>query len=62
MLEMVRSEETLADIPIIFLTGRADPETVKKLVALKPDGYLVKNLKPAQIKQKIDDYFEKKIL
>ena len=62
VLEMVRSEETLADIPIIFLTGRADPETVKKLVALKPDGYLVKNLKPAQIKQKIDDYFEKKIL
>ncbi len=62
VLEMVRSEETLADIPIIFLTGRADPETVKKLVSLKPDGYLVKNLKPAQIKQKIDDYFEKKIL
>ncbi len=59
VLEMIRSEETMADIPIIFLTGRADPETVKKLVALKPDGYLVKYLKPVQIKQKIDQFFEK---
>ena len=59
VLEMMRSEEVFADIPIIFLTGRADPETVKKLIALKPDGYLVKGLKPAQIKQKIDEYFER---
>ncbi len=59
VLEMIRSEETMADIPVIFLTGRADPETVRKLVALKPDGYLVKGLKPGEIKEKIDDYFEK---
>lgn len=59
VLEMMRSEETFADIPIIFLTGRADMETVKKLVALKPDGYMVKYLKPAQIKQKIDEYFKR---
>ncbi len=60
VLEMTRSEDALADIPIIFLTGKADPETVKKLVSLKPDGYLVKYLKPAQIKQKIDAYFDNK--
>lgn len=59
VLEMLRSEEALADIPIIFLTGKTDPETVRRLVALKPDGYLVKYLKPSQIKQKIDDYFER---
>ena len=59
VLEMLRSEEALADIPIIFLTGKTDPETVRRLVALKPDGYLVKCLKPSQIKQKIDDYFER---
>lgn len=61
VLEMIRSEDTLSDTPVIFLTGRSDPETVKKLVALKPDGYLVKDLKPAQIKQKIDEYFRKRI-
>lgn len=60
VLEMIRSEETLSDIPVIFLTGRSDLETVKRLVALRPEGYLVKNLRPAQIKHKIDEFFEKK--
>ncbi len=57
VLEMIRSEDALSDTPVIFLTGRADLKTVKKLIALKPEGYLVKNLKPAEIKQKIDEYF-----
>ena len=60
VLEMIRSEETLADVPVIFLTGRTDLETVKKLIALKPEGYLAKYLKPEEIKQKIDAYFQKK--
>ena len=60
VLEMIRSEDALSDTPVIFLTGRSDPETVKKLVALKPDGYLVKDLKPEQIKQRVDEYFGKK--
>ena len=59
VLEMIRSEDALSDTPVIFLTGRSDPETVKKLVALKPDGYLVKDLKPEQIKQRVDEYFGK---
>ncbi|MEZ3435420.1 MAG: response regulator [Lachnospiraceae bacterium] len=61
VLEMIRSEETFADVPVIFLTGRTDSETVKKLIALKPDGYLVKNLKPAEIKRKIDSFFKDNI-
>ena len=60
VLEMIRSEDIFAGIPVIFLTGRTDPATVKKLVALKPDGYLAKYLKLEEIKKKIDAYFEKK--
>ncbi len=60
VLEMIRSENSLAGISVIFLTGRTDPETVRKVIALKPDGYLAKYLKPEEIKKKIDDYFEKK--
>ncbi len=60
VLEMIRSEEDFSNIPVIFLTGRTDPATVKKLVLLKPDGYLAKYLKPGEIKQKIDAYFQKK--
>lgn len=60
VLEMVRSEKTFAEIPVFFLTGRTDPETVKKLVSLKPDGYLAKYLKPEEIKKKIDAFFKNK--
>lgn len=59
-LEMIRSDQALADIPVIFLTGRSDPESVQKVKSLKPAGYLLKNLEPAAIKENIDAFFEKK--
>lgn len=59
VLEMIRSEEEFADIAVIFLTGRVDRESVKKVMSLKPSGYLSKNLKPEEIKKNIDDYFQK---
>ena len=58
-LEMLRSEQSFAEIPVIFLTGRSDPEAVKALLALRPAGYLLKYLKPAEIKEKIGAFFEK---
>lgn len=58
-LEMLRSEKAFADIPVIFLTGRSDPDVVRALLALKPAGYLLKYLKPADIKQKIDELYQK---
>ncbi|MCI8293233.1 MAG: response regulator [Hespellia sp.] len=60
VLEMIRSEKEFADIPVIFLTGRVDKESIQKVVALKPEGYLPKYLKPADIKKNVDKYFEKK--
>ncbi|MBD5458100.1 MAG: response regulator [Lachnospiraceae bacterium] len=60
VLEMIRAEEDFADIPVFFLTGRVDRESVQKVVALKPAGYLVKTLKPAEIKKGIDDFFAMK--
>lgn len=58
-LEMLRSETEFADIPIIFLTGKGDPALAKTLLSLKPAGYLLKHLKPEEIKSKIDAFFEK---
>ena len=58
-LEMLRSEPSFADLPVIFLTGRSDPEVVRALLSLKPAGYLLKYLKPAQIKEKIEGFFAK---
>jgi len=58
-LEMLRSEKAFAGIPVIFLTGRSAAEVVRALLALKPAGYLLKYLKPADIKQKIDELYQK---
>lgn len=60
VLEMLRSDEEFANISVIFLTSRGDPETVKKVMELKPDGYMLKYLKPVEIKNRIDMYFQKK--
>jgi hemerythrin-like metal-binding protein len=60
VLQMIRSEESFANLPVIFLTGRTDPESVKKVISLKPEGYLSKYLKHDEIKSKIDKFFERK--
>lgn len=59
-LEMLRSDEAFADIPVIFLTGRRDPQSMIQVMPLKPAGYLLKNSKPDEIKKEIDAFFEKK--
>ena len=58
ILEMIRSEKDFADIPVIFLTTRDDHESVKKVLALKANGYLLKYLKPTEIKKRIDEFFK----
>lgn len=57
VLEMIRSEQEFAKIPVFFLTSRVDKEGVQKVMPLKPEGYLLKSLKPEEIKKNIDDYF-----
>lgn len=60
ILQMIRSEVAFADVPVIFLTGRNDKESIDKIIPLKPAGYFLKSLKIAEIKKNIDDYFAKK--
>lgn len=60
VLEMIRSENDLADIPVIFLTNKNDRESVCKVTALKPEGYLLKTMEPALIVKAIDNFFDKK--
>ena len=59
VLEMIRAEEDFANIPVIFLTSRVDKESIKKVLALKPAGYLSKSLDPLDVKKEINKYFEK---
>lgn len=59
VLEMIRAEEDFANVPVIFLTGKNDRESVMKVSPLKPEGYLLKTMEPWQIVQAIDEFFEK---
>lgn len=41
-LEMIRADEDLQDIPVLFLTAVNDRENVEAVLKLKPAGYLLK--------------------
>ena len=41
-LEMIRSDEDLGDMPVIFLTGVNDKKHLENVLKLKPAGYLLK--------------------
>ena len=58
VLEMIRSEHDFADIPVMMLTNKGDKETIMQVMALKPQGYLLKSMEPSQIITSIDDFFE----
>lgn len=57
MLAMLRSEKETMDIPVIFLTGRGDTESIQMVMALKPSGYLLKTKPKEYIKKAIDGFF-----
>ena len=57
VLEMIRSETDFSDVPVIFLTGKDDRESVLSIMDLKPDGYLLKTLPPEQIVESVDKFF-----
>ena len=59
VLEMIRAEKEFSDMPVIFLTSKDDKESVMQVMALKPEGYLLKTQEPAKIIQAIDEFFEK---
>jgi CheY-like chemotaxis protein len=59
-LEMIRSEREFADIPVIFLTGKQDRESIMQVMGLGPAGYLLKTMKPEEVKKYVDRFFAKK--
>jgi len=60
VLEMIRSETKVDRVPVMFLTGKGDRESVLKVLALKPEGYLLKSLNREQILTSVSEFFEKK--
>lgn len=58
-LEMLRNEPVTSKIPVIFLTSKDDAQTVKSLIALRPQGYLLKNQPKDYTLRVIEEFFVK---
>ena len=59
VLEIIRTETEFSDVPVIFLTSKDDRESVMQVMALKPEGYLLKTMEPARIIAEVDAFFER---
>ncbi len=57
VLEMIRSDADLSNIPVMFLTGRGDKESIMKVLSLKPVGYLLKTVERAELRESIRKFF-----
>lgn len=42
VLQRLRDDERTKDIPVVFLTGIADENKIRKVLVMKPQGYLLK--------------------
>ena len=57
VLEMIRSQPTLSDIPVMFLTGVSDRESIMKVLSLKPVDYILKSIEKDGLREKLDHFF-----
>ncbi len=57
VLEMIRSDMDKADIPVMFLTGNGEKESIMKVLALKPVGYQLKTVDRKTLRDNIANFF-----
>lgn len=57
VLEMLRADDETKSIPVIFLTGRDDKESVMKVMSLKPEGYFLKTIAKDDLMNKLKVFF-----
>ena len=57
VLEMLRSDPDTSSIPVMFLTGKRDKQSVMAVVALKPEGYFLKGIRKDELLEKLDEFF-----
>lgn len=57
VLEMLRSDDETKIIPVMFLTGKSDKESVMAVVSLKPEGYFLKTIQKDELLEKLGEFF-----
>ena len=59
VLEMLKNDSETGQIPVMFLTGHGDRESVMSVVGLNPADYILKTIDKKSLLQKLHDFFEK---
>ena len=62
VLEAIRDDERLNNLPVIFLTANNDRQRVITAMQYKPDGYILKSKSPDEIKDAVIDFFKNRII
>lgn len=57
VLEMLRNDVDTASIPVMFLTGKSDKESVMAVLSLKPEGYFLKTIEKEELLQQLKAFF-----
>ncbi|MCR5097402.1 MAG: response regulator [Lachnospiraceae bacterium] len=57
VLEMLKSNPETANIPVMFLTGNSDRDSIVKVVSLGPVDYLLKTIDRKGLNEKLWNYF-----
>jgi CheY-like chemotaxis protein len=57
VLQMIKSSNKTADIPVMFLTGKGDKDSIMAVLALKPAGYLLKTIDKDGLNKALDEFF-----
>lgn len=57
VLEMLRNDSQTGHIPVMFLTGHADRDSVISVMGLSPVDYLIKTIDRPALLGKLDDFF-----
>ena len=57
VLQMLKNDTETDHIPVMFLTGHSDRESVMSVVGLKPADYLLKTIDKERLLEKLKDFF-----
>ncbi len=62
VLSMLKNDTETGQIPVMFLTGHGDKESVLSVIDLKPVDYLLKTIDRETLLEKLNVFFKKKMI
>ena len=57
VLEMLKAEVETGSIPVMFLTGKSDRQSIVNVLSLRPADYLLKSIDRAGLREKLGNFF-----